>query len=663
MDIKLKNIKYSNTTKRIAFLLVLLCFMSAVTSGLYLLYNDDILKNKTYYETRKFTGEYSTLLHNAVELQIKLRKEDGVIIFGTSPDTISENSNRYQWIKDNLENTVNFSYYIKNATTGDVIGNVNTADPVALLKKQPSYVYFNQGGSSSSIPLYEGNIKEMLSGTNYEIHSAVVEPLKQGDVFYEGYNHFSKVKAVLPYIITAVIASIILMLAAFIYLVYTAGRKEGNGEIVLNSIDRIYTDVHTMLVFIAAAISLAIVQQASYGDNITMFIAAAIVLSIDVVIGLSYVLSMVRQIKKRQIFTNSLTYKLLFETKKLAILAFSGKLFKAWTLLVLLGYGAVNGILSTIFLSSGRYNGVEFMFSGLLLLGFNAVSVYFAAKFLRNLAQIMEAAKAISGGNLDYSIDSKEMLVAFVGFAEDLQGIQSGIKKAVAEAVKGERMKTELITNVSHDLKTPLTSIINYVDLLKKEDLKNESAEKYVEVLEEKSARLKQLVEDLIEASKASSGNLAVSKEKVELHQLVMQAYGEYEDKIVKAGLDMRMNTPEKELFVLADGKYLWRIIENLLSNSVKYSMPNSRVYINIDKNERYAMLTIKNVSNFPLEISPEQLTERFIRGDASRTTEGSGLGLSIAQGLTNLQGGRFKVDIDGDLFKVTIEIPLWEEI
>jgi signal transduction histidine kinase len=223
-------------------------------------------------------------------------------------------------------------------------------------------------------------------------------------------------------------------------------------------------------------------------------------------------------------------------------------------------------------------------------------------------------------------------------------------------------MKTELITNVSHDLKTPLTSIINYVDLLKKEQLNNENAEEYLDVLEEKSARLKQLVEDLIEASKATSGNLAVCAEKVDIHQLVMQAYGEYEEKIEKAGLDIRMNAAEKELFALADGKHMWRIVENLLSNALKYSMPNSRVYISIDKSEHYGILTIKNISAYPLEISPEQLTERFIRGEASRTTEGSGLGLSIAQGLTILQGGRFKVDIDGDLFKVTVEIPLWIE-
>jgi signal transduction histidine kinase len=665
LDIKLKNIKYSNTTKMIAVVLVLLCFMSAAASGIFLLYNENILSSKSYYETRNFKTEFLILAHNAVELQVKLRKEDGIIVSSASQSTISENADLYQAIKSKLDSTVNFFYYIKDVKTGDSIGNLNAPDRIALLKEQPSYSYFSQERPSDGNHYYQDEIKKMLSGTNYEMHAAVVEPLKQGDVFYEDFNHFSKVKAMLPYIIAAVIASIILMLAAFIYLVYTAGRREENGEIVLRAIDKIYTDVHTMLVFIAAIISIVIVTStASEFNSDSMFIVAAIVLSIDILIGLNYILSMVRQIKNRQLFTNSLIYKVLMNTKKLAILAFSGKLFKAWIILVLLGYGAINGVLLTVFLSSWRYNsGPEFMFKGLLLLGFNIASAYFAAKSLRNLTQIMEAAKELASGNLDYSLDSKEMSAAFHGFAENLQGIQSGLKKAVAEAVKGERMKTELITNVSHDLKTPLTSIINYVDLLKKEDLKNQNAENYLKVLEEKSARLKQLVEDLIEASKASSGNLVVSKEKVDMHQLVMQAYGEYEEKIVKAGLDIRINTPEKELFVLADGKYLWRIIENLLSNVLKYSMPNSRVYISTATNERYGMLTIKNVSNFPLEISPEQLTERFIRGDASRTTEGSGLGLSIAQGLTNLQGGKFKVDIDGDLFKVTIEIPLWEEI
>ncbi|MDF2889969.1 MAG: signal transduction histidine kinase [Clostridia bacterium] len=664
MDIKLKNIKYLTGTKVIAVILAWLCFMSAAASGIFLIYNQDVMHNSSYYTTNSFNSEYSRLVHNAIELQIKLRNEPGIIVSSASQSTVSDNAERYQVIKNRLEGTVNFSYYIKNTATGEVISNVNAADRVALLKKQPSYLYLKQGVSGNNNLWYQDDIAKMLSGTNYEVHTAVVEPLKPGDALYEEFTNFSRVKAGIPYMIPALIASIILGLASFAYLVWAAGRREQSGEVNLLSVDRIYTDVHTLLVFLAAVLSIAIVTEVSNGGTIIMFVGAAIIFGIDLVIGLTYILSMVRQFKKKQLLRNSLTYKLYSAAKEYVVLAFRGKLFKAWTLLVLLGYGAINGVLFAIFLSTWRYNGAfEFLFSGLLLLGFNIAAVYFAAKSLRSLAQIMEAAKELSSGNLDYNLDTKEMSAAFAGFAEDLQGMQSGLRKAVAEAVKGERMKTELITNVSHDLKTPLTSIINYVDLLKKEELKNENAKEYVMVLEEKSARLKQLIEDLIEASKASSGNLSVTAEKVDMHQLVMQAYGEYEEKIEKAGLDIRTNTVEKDVFVLADGKYLWRIIENLLSNALKYSMPNSRVYISVEKNEKYGVLTIKNISAFPLEISPEQLTERFVRGDASRTAEGSGLGLSIAQGLTNLQGGRFKIDIDGDLFKATVEIPLWVEI
>lgn len=675
MDTRLKNIKYSNITKGIAVFLVWFFFMSAVFSTGFFLYNQEIMTTESYYETYGFVEKYSRLVHNVVEYNIKFTSKNGVIIFGNDPSTIAENSERYQIIKNRLTNTVNFAYFIKNSTTGEIISNVNAADRVALLKKQPTYIYvgqgevdlnayFNEKNSHITQIYYPDEISEIVTSTPYEVHAALIEPFRQGDAFYDEFSHYSQIKSIAPYIIALFIVSVVLMLAAFGYLVWAAGRREKDGEIVLTSVDKIYTDVHTILVFFAAIISVAIVTGVSYGDsNTIMFIAAGIVLSVDVFIGLSYLLSMARQIKNRQILKNSLIYKLFIMLRKYAVLAFRGKLFKAWILAVLLGYGGANGILFSVFFLSWRHSGgLEFALSGLLLLGFNIAATYFAAKSLRNLTQIMEAAKELSAGDIDYSIDTKEMSAAFAGFAEDLQGVQSGLKKAVAEAVKGERMKTELITNVSHDLKTPLTSIINYVDLLKQEELNNGNAKEYVMILEEKSARLKQLVEDLIEASKASSGSLSVSAEKVDLRQLVMQAYGEYEEKIEKAGLDIRISTADDNIEVNADGKHLWRIVENLLSNALKYSMHGSRVYINVDKNEQYGILIIKNISAYPLEISPEQLAERFVRGDASRTTEGSGLGLSIAQSLANLQGGSFKIEIDGDLFKVTVEIPLWKK-
>ncbi|AGL00285.1 sensor histidine kinase [Desulfoscipio gibsoniae] len=648
MDIKLKSIKYSFWAKVAAFIIVWLCVMSAVGSALFLLYNHNTVNSKSYYDTHQFKNEFSTLVSDAVEYNVKLKSEANIKSSGDEKEIINKNLQRYYFIKKKLTESVNFAYYLKNTSTGEAVTNIKSGDALALIQKQPSDVYYNQGTFESNF-LISTDIMQMLEGTQYEVYAAVIEPLKPGDVFYDDFMSYSEIKALSNNVTILLIASIILTILAFIYLVMVTGRREPGGEINLSFIDRLYTDVYTMVVFFAALISIAIVAQISYLFPVEL-IVMALIFGIDVLIGLSYVLSMIRQIKCGQLFRNTLIYKILD-------LCFNGKTFKSWALLLLLGYGLVNGILFAITAASGDGGFFIFLF---LIIPFNVAAIYFAAKALLSLSQIMEAVKEISAGNLDYALDNSKISVAFADFTKDIQSIQGGLKTAVAEAVKGERMKTDLIANVSHDLKTPLTSVINYVDLLKQEDLDNEKANQYLCILEEKSARLKQLIEDLIEASKASSGNLAVSAEKVDLHELVMQACGEYEEKIKKAELDVHISA-DKTL-ISADGKHMWRIVENLLSNVVKYSLPHTRVYINVAESHPYGVLIVKNISANPLDIPPEQLTERFVRGDVSRTTEGSGLGLSIAQSLTNIQGGRFKIEIDGDLFKVTVEMPLWEK-
>ena len=224
--------------------------------------------------------------------------------------------------------------------------------------------------------------------------------------------------------------------------------------------------------------------------------------------------------------------------------------------------------------------------------------------------------------------------------------------------LRSERMKTELITNVSHDLKTPLTSIVNYVDLLKKEELTGKTAE-YVEVLDRQSARLKKLTEDLVEASKASTGSLNVNVERVSVTELIEQARAEYAVRLKESGLQAIVRQPDEEVVVWADGKYVWRILDNLLSNVCKYAMPNTRVYLELRKEGDNAVVSVKNMSRESLNISAEELMERFVRGDSSRNTEGSGLGLSIAQSLAKLMGGEVHVTIDGDLFKAEVSLPL----
>ena len=226
------------------------------------------------------------------------------------------------------------------------------------------------------------------------------------------------------------------------------------------------------------------------------------------------------------------------------------------------------------------------------------------------------------------------------------------------ERLKSERMKAELITNVSHDLKTPLTSIINYVDLLKKEDIQGEKAREYIEVLDRKSQRLKKLTEDLVEASKASTGTLTVNPERLGVTQLVTQALGEYSEKLSAAGLTVVSTLTEEEVYVQADGRHFWRILDNLMGNCVKYAMPGTRIYLDLVAWDGYVTLSLKNISAGQLNIPAEQLMERFVRGDESRTTEGSGLGLSIARSLTELQGGLFRLEVDGDLFKAVVSFP-----
>ena len=243
--------------------------------------------------------------------------------------------------------------------------------------------------------------------------------------------------------------------------------------------------------------------------------------------------------------------------------------------------------------------------------------------------------------------------------AENINRINDGIAAAVQEQMKSERFKTELITNVSHDIKTPLTSIINYVDLLEKEDIENNNAKEYIEVISRQSARLKKLIVDLIEASKASTGNTAVDFSEFEIGILLSQAMGEYSERFNNANLELVLNKPEEPITVVADSRLMWRVFDNVLNNISKYAQPHTRVYIDAVKKGKTAEIFFKNISKEQLNISGDELMERFVRGDSSRNTEGSGLGLSIAKSLAELQKGSFEIDIDGDLFKVTLTLPL----
>lgn len=276
-----------------------------------------------------------------------------------------------------------------------------------------------------------------------------------------------------------------------------------------------------------------------------------------------------------------------------------------------------------------------------------------------NLRTLEKNGKQLSEGDLSTPVDTKRLFGAFRRYGQAMNRLQSGMESAVQEQMRAERMKTELITNVSHDIKTPLTSIVNYVDLLKKEDIPSPAAREYITVLDRQSKRLKKLTEDLVEASKASSGTLPVDLQPTDVSVLFSQITGEYQDRLADCHLTLVTQPPAGQPVVLADSKLLSRVMDNLVSNICKYAMPETRVYVSGITADGQMTMSFKNVSRAELNISPDELMERFVRGDTSRHTEGSGLGLSIARSLVQLMGGTFRLSIDADLFRADVTLPL----
>ena len=275
------------------------------------------------------------------------------------------------------------------------------------------------------------------------------------------------------------------------------------------------------------------------------------------------------------------------------------------------------------------------------------------------LKKLQKGGEMLAKGDLSEQLDLKHLVWDFKKHGENLNSIADGMNSAVEQRMKSERMKTELITNVSHDIKTPLTSIINYSDLISKEECDNQKVKDYASVLLRQSERLKRLIEDLVEASKASTGNLDVELFPCEAGVMLTQISGEYDDKLKASRLSLIAYQPDRPIRIMADGRRMIRVFDNLMNNICKYSLPGTRVYISLTEEAGKAVFTFKNTSRDALNVSPDELMERFVRGDSSRSTEGNGLGLSIARSLTELQGGEFDLSIDGDLFKVTLKFPI----
>ena len=515
--------------------------------------------------------------------------------------------------------------------------------------------------SQNNVATNSNNIEAYMSWNtlNYgdiNLYYKIQSPLQAKDSIYHTFNFIKGFVNLYFFVLFLIILSVVVVVVSFVYLMYSSGHRDNSDKIALNPIDKVPLEIYILggaaiiifVVFILAQFTQWYSYNGSANNTVDFtFIVFLIYSSISIItlILLSFCMTLSTRVKKNTLYKNTLIYYLfgwLFRSIKLVF----KNIALVWKVILLM---AVITIVNLFILSS--YSDLSFIF----YLMINALITLFLCVVAIQLEQLKKAGSNIAGGNINYRVNTSKMFGSLKQHGNDLNNINEGLSKALDERIKSERLKTELITNVSHDIKTPLTSIINYVDLLKKENIPNDKVKEYLDVLDRQSIRLKKLTNDVVEASKVTTGNIPVNFEQLDLCELLNQSIGEYEQKLEQNNLQLVVSMPDEKTPIVADGKLLWRVFDNVFNNIEKYAQQHTRVYLSVTKSNGVASIEFKNISKFPLNFSPDELMERFVRGDISRTTEGSGLGLSIAKSLTDLQNGSFNIFIDGDLFKVVL--------
>ncbi len=554
-----------------------------------------------------------------------------------------------------------FDYFESNYYTITETEALEDTDQKILM---PEEIEENEIEENAYETVAEENQRRQYIAVNiqdFEIYSSYQEELKKNSdelmmrQFLQNYTQFGDN----IYVILPVGLSLLLIIA--LYLIISIGHTKGKEGIDLNDLDKIPLELVGIILLIGMGmlgICFGLLDEVSaFTENIDLFISMLITMYV-----ITYIICAVafdtttKRIKAKTLIKNTLIYKvcrwfwkmvqkMISKTKELWYeLTKSTDLVKKLILLIV-GYLAIAMVLLGIF-----------QWFGLLLDLCLAVYIFYKiVQRINDFTKVEAHLKQMYEGNNTAKLNPTEFTSEFQDTVTYINDISNGFENAIQEGIKSERLKTELITNVSHDIKTPLTSIINYVDLLKKEEIENEKATEYIEVLENKSQRLKKLTEDLLEASKASSGNVKLNLENINIAELMKQSIGEFEDKFKAKNLEIISNFPKEEIYIKADNRYMYRIIENIFSNVAKYSMEHSRVYMDILQKDKKVQIIVKNISKEVLNISEEELIQRFVRGDKSRTTEGSGLGISISKSLAELQQGTMNLKVDGDLFKVEL--------
>ena len=439
-------------------------------------------------------------------------------------------------------------------------------------------------------------------------------------------------------------------LACFVFLLCSAAHRSGTEDCVLLRQDKMPYDLYLpSAILLGTGLCAMLVECVAYELNTVKAVAAALIMACLAGVFMALCMTTAARIKTGTLFKNTLIYRLCTGVGMGASSMLSS-ISGAWRFsLAFAGYLLINALLSYRFFTRGGF------FTFLILLAINGCALYFLLNMIRQMRTLSAAGQAMANGDLGYCVDTSDMKREFREHGENLNSIGRGMAIAVNERMKSERFKTELITNVSHDLKTPLTSIVTYIDLLQKEDIQDEKAKEYIDTIARQSKKLKKLTEDLIDASKASSGALNVNMERVNISELLRQSSAEYGERMEAVNITPVVNMPEEDIYVRADGRLLWRVVENLLQNICRHGMPGTRAYLEARTENGRAVVSFKNISQQQLNIPVEELLERFVQGDESRSRGGSGLGLSIAESLTELMKGKLKLSLDGDLFKVEL--------
>ena len=524
--------------------------------------------------------------------------------------------------------------------------------------------------------LYEETCRAWVDG-GYQYYTVLYYPLEMSldvTVFWQKTDNPWLTVAELcytlrEYLLPLMLLSLALFVVCMVYLCWAAGKKKGREEILPGGLNRIPLDLYALASvlacgFLLAAIFNGMLEVYEYYAMYTLSLILAVVLVLAVcLVPVCFIFAFAAQVKaKGYWWRRSVIGWCCIRLFRALRWCWRGAkaIFRMLPVIwqwLLTAAGMVLLPVILLMLSSVVHRSFYRQFFALMFLGSLALNVLIILYGGYCFGIILKAAKGMAAGDLERKLDTRYLYGSFRDCGENLNTVSQAAMVAARKQMQSERMKTELITNVSHDIKTPLTSIINYVDLLQKPHTEEENAE-YLEVLARQSQRLKKLTEDLVEMSKASTGNVTVELTAVDAGEAVLQALGEFGDKLDAMPLSVVFPQPQEPVMMRADGRLSWRIMSNLLGNAVKYAMPGTRLYVNVERSGEWVVISFKNISRESLNISAEELMERFVRGDASRNTEGSGLGLNIARSLMEVQGGTLELTVDGDLFKVTLTFP-----